>query len=254
MTARLSVTERDLRSLLDIVNADRDDSAATALPSSLLIDLMGLVRCEGVTFAGLDSTQMVTWAVQGQPTAEFLRNPDTFWGPNYWNCESCSYPSRSGDLRSVTKISDFYSVRQWHATGHYADNARPAGLEHKLQVCLPAAPASVGPAKVMQLAFWRQRGPDFSERDRALLALLRPHLHQVYLDAAARRHGIPRLTPRQRELLQLVAAGHDNAAIAHHLGLSRGTVRKHLENIYARLGVSSRTAAVARAFPVTDRA
>jgi hypothetical protein len=33
------------------------------------------------------------------------------------------------------------------------------------------------------------------------------------------------------------------------LGISEGTVRKHLENIYGRLGVSSRTAAVTRAFP-----
>jgi transposase-like protein len=37
--------------------------------------------------------------------------------------------------------------------------------------------------------------------------------------------------------------------IARRLGLSEGTVRKHLENIYTRLNVSSRTAAVTRAFP-----
>jgi hypothetical protein len=44
--------------------------------------------------------------------------------------------------------------------------------------------------------------PDFSERDRALLALLRPHLHQVYLGADRR----PTLTPRHWELLRMVAA------------------------------------------------
>jgi DNA-binding CsgD family transcriptional regulator len=59
------------------------------------------------------------------------------------------------------------------------------------------------------------------------------------------------LTARQRELLQLVAAGHDNTATARRLALSPGTVRNHLENAYARLGVTSRTAAVARAFPDT---
>lgn len=58
--------------------------------------------------------------------------------------------------------------------------------------------------------------------------------------------------PRQRELLRLVAEGHTNAQIGRSLGLSEGTVRKHLENIFARLDVSSRTAAVIRAFP--DRA
>jgi DNA-binding CsgD family transcriptional regulator len=35
---------------------------------------------------------------------------------------------------------------------------------------------------------------------------------------------------------------------ARRLGIAKGTVRTHLENIYAKLGVSSRTAAVTRAF------
>ena len=41
------------------------------------------------------------------------------------------------------------------------------------------------------------RGPglDFSERDRDLLALLRPHLNQAYLDADRRRRPVPQLTP-----------------------------------------------------------
>jgi len=85
-------------------------------------------------------------------------------------------------------------------------------------------------------------------RDRDLLALLRPHLHQAYVDAERRRHGVPRLTRRHWELLRLVAAGHTNSQIARRLGVSEGTVRIHLQNIYARLQVSSRTAAVTRAF------
>ena len=40
--------------------------------------------------------------------------------------------------------------------------------------------------------------------------------------------------------------------IARRLGISEGTVRTHLENIYARLNVSNRTAAVTRAFPDQD--
>ncbi len=95
----------------------------------------------------------------------------------------------------------------------------------------------------------RGPGPDFSERDRALLALLRPHLHQAYLDAERRRRPAPQLTPRHWELLRLVAAGHTNAQIARRLDVTEKTVGKHLENIYTRLQVSSRTAAVTRAFP-----
>src|SRR4249920_1275234 len=87
------------------------------------------------------------------------------------------------------------------------------------------------------------------ERVTGIEPALRPHLHQAYLDAEGRRAVTPQLTRRQRELLRLVAAGHTNAQIARRLGLSEATVRKHLENIYSRLQVSSRTAAVTRAFP-----
>jgi DNA-binding CsgD family transcriptional regulator len=151
------------------------------------------------------------------------------------------------------KIADFYSTRQWHSTGMYSDIYRPPGIEHELMLSLPEAPGrTTGPRRTMRLYFRRGPGTDFSERDRALLTLLRPHLHQAYLDAERRRHPVPRLTPRQKDLLHLLAAGYTNAQIARRLGLSEGTVRTHLENIYGRLNVSSRTAAVTRAFP--DRA
>jgi len=116
---------------------------------------------------------------------------------------------------------------------------------------LPEAPqgTTAGPLRHVRLEFTRGPGPDFSERDRALLALLRPHLHQAYRDAGQRRYPVPRLTARQNELLYLVAAGRTNSQIARQLGISEGTVRTHLENIYHKLGVTSRTAAVARAFP-----
>jgi DNA-binding NarL/FixJ family response regulator len=118
------------------------------------------------------------------------------------------------------------------------------------QLCLPAArgPAA-GTGRTVRLYLFRGPGPDFSERDRALLTLLRPHLHQAYLDAERHRRDTPQLTARQWELLRFVAAGHTNAQIARRLGLAEGTVRKHLENTYTRLNVSSRTAAVTRAFP-----
>jgi DNA-binding CsgD family transcriptional regulator len=54
------------------------------------------------------------------------------------------------------------------------------------------------------------------------------------------------LTAREQEVLAWVARGKTNAEIARLLWLSPATVRKHLENVYAKLGVSTRTAAVAR--------
>jgi LuxR family maltose regulon positive regulatory protein len=55
------------------------------------------------------------------------------------------------------------------------------------------------------------------------------------------------LTDREIELLQLVAAGQSNQEIAQQLFLAVGTVKKHLNNIFGKLGVSSRTQAAARA-------
>jgi len=172
---------------------------------------------------------------------------------HYWDCEPCSYPDRSGALRSIVTIADFYSTRQRHAADMYHDLYRPTGMEHYVQLCLPEASGHApGPGRTVRLFLYRGPGPDFSERDRASLTPLRPHLHHAYLDAERRRNPVPRLTPRQWELLHLLASGHTNAEIARRLGVTEGTVRTHLEDIYERLHVSSRTAAVTRAFP--DRA
>jgi DNA-binding CsgD family transcriptional regulator len=61
-----------------------------------------------------------------------------------------------------------------------------------------------------------------------------------------------RLTTREREVLAWVARGKTNAEIAELLWLAPSTVRKHLENVYAKLGVSTRTAAVARFLGLID--
>jgi DNA-binding CsgD family transcriptional regulator len=60
------------------------------------------------------------------------------------------------------------------------------------------------------------------------------------------------LTAREREVLSWVARGETNADIARRLWLAPSTVRKHLENVYAKLGVNTRTAAVARFFGLID--
>lgn len=56
------------------------------------------------------------------------------------------------------------------------------------------------------------------------------------------------LTPRQLEVLSLVAAGHPNRQIAQRLHISEHTVRRHLQNIFTELGVSSRAAATSYAY------
>ncbi|GIG64915.1 response regulator [Phytomonospora endophytica] len=55
------------------------------------------------------------------------------------------------------------------------------------------------------------------------------------------------LTPRETEVLQMVAAGSGNRAIARALFITEATVKSHLVQVFAKLGVDSRTAATAEA-------
>lgn len=57
----------------------------------------------------------------------------------------------------------------------------------------------------------------------------------------------PSLTEREREVLQLVAAGKGNATIAHELMISLKTVRNHVSNVLTKLQVSDRSAAIVKA-------
>ena len=74
-------------------------------------------------------------------------------------------------------------------------------------------------------------------------------LSPIVADRLMTRVRTPRtsLTPRELEVLQLVAAGASNRQIGQELMLSEATVKSHLVHIYDKLGVRSRTSAVAAA-------
>jgi ATP/maltotriose-dependent transcriptional regulator MalT len=73
----------------------------------------------------------------------------------------------------------------------------------------------------------------------------KPDLARLSATSGAADHG---LSPRELEVIRLVAAGSTNREIAAALVISEHTVARHLQNIYAKLGVSSRAAATAYAF------
>ena len=65
--------------------------------------------------------------------------------------------------------------------------------------------------------------------------------------SGSRAAAFPSLTDREREVLELVAAGKGNATIAHELMISLKTVRNHVSNIFTKLQVSDRSAAIVKA-------
>jgi DNA-binding NarL/FixJ family response regulator len=71
--------------------------------------------------------------------------------------------------------------------------------------------------------------------------------HSVSPDVQARlaeRADRPTLTPREVQVLELIAKGMRNREIAASLGISETTAQVHVKNILAKLSVSDRTAAV----------
>jgi DNA-binding NarL/FixJ family response regulator len=103
------------------------------------------------------------------------------------------------------------------------------------------------------------KGADKSEIARAVLAvasgeaIFGPAVAQRVIDyfSTARPAGqppaFPELTEREREILELIAQGHRNPAIAKQLVLSPNTVRNHVSSIFAKLQVADRAQAIIRA-------
>jgi DNA-binding NarL/FixJ family response regulator len=58
---------------------------------------------------------------------------------------------------------------------------------------------------------------------------------------------LPSLTVREREVLEMIAAGKGNATIAHELVISLKTVRNHVSNVFTKLQVSDRSSAIVKA-------
>jgi two-component system NarL family response regulator len=65
-------------------------------------------------------------------------------------------------------------------------------------------------------------------------------LHKSDSRAGAERAAIDHLTPRERDVLRLIARGLDNVEIAGELGISPRTAKNHVSNILSKLGLSSR--------------
>jgi DNA-binding CsgD family transcriptional regulator len=251
----MTAADRDLRDMrrLVIEGAEDDGDADLLLPRAVVDGLRSLVGFDVFSVAIIDSANEIAIPRQDLPAAPVEGEPLTpaqeqaLFFRHYWQCLPCSYPDRTGDLDSVTRMSDFYSLRQLRSTGMWSDYLGPAGLKRDLMACLAGRPG-----RTLRLLLWRGPSRDFTERERTIVWLLRPHLYRLYRQRHVARSGAADLTPRQRQLLGLVAAGSTDRQIARQLGITESTVRKHLQHAFERLHVNSRAAAVVRAFRVTD--
>jgi DNA-binding CsgD family transcriptional regulator len=237
----MALCERDLKAMVDIARDPGDEFGPYGLPTAVLVGLKNLISCNAMSFWRASATEPdrsfdQSLPVEAEEWEDVDKLPDQ--SPGIW----C--PASRGDFVTVVKVSDFYSQRQLHATRFHFLANQDDEFEHLM--VLPFADWTGG---VSNIFFFRGRGRDFTDRDRAVLTLLRPHIDRSFQETEDRRRGRIALTARQEQLLRLVASGDSNRDIARRLWITEATVRKHLENIFERLQVTSRTAAVARAFP-----
>lgn len=238
----VSLSDRDLVTMLAVTRTELDDLPPQGFPLHVLEQLAELVTCDMLSVCEVDPAHPEAGWDQELPASGYDVDVRPFW-EHYWS-SSCSYPDRTGDTTSVTMLADFCTQQEHHDSPMYQDYLKAFGVEHEIMVVLP-----LGHQHTVRLLFSRGQGSGFTEHDRAVLQLLRPHLGEILRRSEAVRRGTPDLTPRQWELMRLVAGGYTNRQIARRLVLSEATVRKHLENVFHRLDVTNRTAAIAGAFP-----
>lgn len=242
MQVRDEISEQDLRRLLDVVSPAATASTGPELPEQVLLGLAELIPCASIDFFVMDTRREEFLCSQGIAFADLPpddEETDALFFDAYWECAPCSDPERFGDHSEVTSWSDYYSEREFERL-KMAQYFRRMGIWHELLVCLPPR----GGAERRLMLSRDASDSAFTERDRLLLTLLRPHLASTRDRIEAERRTVHDLTTRQLELLRRVAMGHTNRQIARDLGVSEGTVRKHLENVYRRLDVQSRTEAI----------
>jgi DNA-binding CsgD family transcriptional regulator len=255
MTASGLLRERDLRALTAVVEDGLRDDPGDAMPWAVLDRLLEVIPADKVQVDDRnlerERTVFTQLAFDGGERALHQDYPDadeTFWRLRH-DFLPCSYPARTGDLTSVVKWSDFYDQAELRRTPFYAEYFPPRGIRIRYAMMAPL-PSPTGRTRYVWLARDRR---DFTERDRLVLAVLRPHLSEVFLDAERRRRNVPRLSRRELEVLQLAAQGYSNADIARLLFISVATVRKHMEHVFDRTGVRTRSAAAALVLPHARR-
>jgi len=246
-----TLTEVDLRALLAVVEDGRRDELTEGLPWATLEGLAHLVRSDCVSFPEVDLRRGAAGLFQWLETDDRgleLDDTQSPEPPELWEYTReflpCTYAARTGDYATVVRWSDFYSPSELREQPLHAEFHVPDGTTHGLHASLPAAPGHY-----RKISFWRCGGPDFTERDRLVVQLLRPHLWELFLDSQRRLGRVPELTAREWDVLRLVDQGYSNREIARRLFISVGTVRKHLEHIYDRTGARGRNAAAALMMP-----
>jgi DNA-binding CsgD family transcriptional regulator len=227
----------DCRKALELAYAVGGVDGPDPFPRPILQMLRDLVPCDVVSFHERSGTPDRVLAYTGAPVGKLT--------PEIRAARArLAHEDPISRMHGARRLTDLVSLTAFRRTGFYTQVHEPLGIECMISLYLD-------PSRTDARFEFDRSECDFRERDVSILDLLLPLLGQA-LHAARRRrsspHGLDLLTPRERDVLAHVARGRTNGEAGARLGISPETVRKHLENAYEKLGVHTRTAAVAATF------
>jgi DNA-binding CsgD family transcriptional regulator len=244
-----ALTASDYRGALDVLRIAHEANDAVPLSRDTLAALRRLVPTAIATHHEWDPALGYRHAVDGADIADV----GPLWALYLHVSEQDPFPARpQGVARRVAPVgvacrfSDILSLRQFRRLDLHAEICRPLGINHVMKLFFEVGETGAG-----YIVLDSQRHA-FSDRDRAVLDVLAPHLAlirrrcRILADPSLETSAATApLSSRERQVLRLVASGMTNREIAGCLFIAPGTVRKHLDNIYEKLGVRSRAQAVA---------
>jgi DNA-binding CsgD family transcriptional regulator len=219
----VSLTERDQHLLRMLM--DSEPVPCSPIPERRVLEMIGELIPSDMVIAILRQNRgpLLAWGEAPSGIADFEDSPDDwctlYTGTMHWS----RHPAQAEACGALEGLADAVAV----------------GFRN-------------GANAVAQIGIGRTKHR-YSARDLAVLDLLGPVL-QRHLRTEPTPSLPAALTVAERRVLNHVATGRSNSEIAACLFVAPSTVRKHLENIYRKLGVSSRMAALValRGAPLTD--
>lgn len=187
---------------------------------------------------------------RGLVTHNLARKDDKLYQSRYMHMDPLNPALHEAGSETVIHMDSLMSPQRIEQLSYYQDFLRPMGYRYVADMFFRSGGKIIA---VITLLRSIAQGP-FSRDELTLLRKLQPFLeftlNSVYLpERIAQRKSIAeryRLTPRELDVLELVLSGAGNKAIAGQLLLGLPTVKSHLQHVFRKTSVATRTELVTR--------
>lgn len=206
MTGSWVMTDTDIRALLGVFKPAQLAAADDIFYADVLTGLRELIPCTDITFQVMDVAEerlkLLFVTDDGVQREESVGRTDEFtqlFWQQFWTEDGCAGPLTTGDYSTLLHHAEISRTRAYANTPL---GSAFAAMGERDEILVPMTPLG---GIDRRLLLWRNRDmPDFSEREKAMLALARPHIAELHTRRDRELRGVPHLTPRQWEVLRQV--------------------------------------------------